>query len=149
MFHNNSENNQLPINLQLAITLFHFRNYSNAASIQKVGLWAGIGVGTVDLCTQRVMMALCSECSTMSPWPGQKKKSRSGPRSGWRHTVAMSGGMAGVWWMGPWCRSSAGRVSSETPGSTGRATIHSMYRRVFFSFHFYPLICFSAAHLNP
>src|SRR5882724_12230611 len=62
------------------------------------------------------------------------KHSRRGPRSGWRHTVAMSGGMASVWWMGPWCCSSAGQVSSETPGLTGRATIQSMYRCVFFFF---------------
>ena len=73
MFHNNSENNQLPVDFQLAITLFHFRHYGNAASIQKVGLWAGVGVGTVDLCMWRVMMALCSECFhcvTMA-WPNE------------------------------------------------------------------------------
>ena len=51
VFHINSENNQLPVNIQLVITLFRFGHYGNAASIQKVGLWAGVGVGTVDLCT--------------------------------------------------------------------------------------------------
>ena len=62
MFHNNSENNQLPVDLQLAITLFfRFGHYGNVVSIQKVGLWDGVGGGTVDLCMWRVIMALCSE----------------------------------------------------------------------------------------
>jgi len=47
-------------------------------SIQKVGLWAGVGVGTVDLCMQRVMMA-CSECFcciTMA-WPNEAIKEQA------------------------------------------------------------------------
>jgi len=77
MFHNNSENNQLPVDLQLAITLFfRFGHYGNVVSIQKVGLWDGVGGGTVDLCMWRVMMALCSECFhhiTMA-WPNEAIK---------------------------------------------------------------------------
>src|SRR5882672_10948869 len=59
IFHNNSQNPQLPVEHQLTITLFQLGHYGNATSMQKVALWAGIGVGTVDLCTWRVMMVLC------------------------------------------------------------------------------------------
>ena len=79
VFHNNLENNQLSIDLQLAITPFHFGNYSNVVSIQKVGLWAGVGVGTVDLCTWRVMIVLCSEHFhhiTMA-WPNETNKEQA------------------------------------------------------------------------
>jgi hypothetical protein len=58
-FQNDSENQQLPVEHQLAVTLYRFGHYGNAASVQKVGLWAGLGYGTVDLFTWRVMTALC------------------------------------------------------------------------------------------
>ncbi|KAH9952251.1 hypothetical protein BGW80DRAFT_1440900 [Lactifluus volemus] len=61
VFHNNSNNPQMPIDEQLAITLFRFGHYGNAASILKVALWAGVGYGTVPLVTNRVLKATCSE----------------------------------------------------------------------------------------
>jgi hypothetical protein len=61
VFHNNSNNPQMPIDEQLAIALFRFGHYGNAASTLKVALWAGIGFGTVSLVTNRVLKATCSE----------------------------------------------------------------------------------------
>ena len=49
VFHNNSNNSQMPVDEQLAIALFRFGHYGNAASTMKVALWAGIGFGTVRL----------------------------------------------------------------------------------------------------
>jgi hypothetical protein len=62
VFHNNSNNPQMPVDEQLAIALFRFGHYGNAASTMKVALWAGVGFGTVPLVTKRVVKALCSEC---------------------------------------------------------------------------------------
>ena len=61
IFHNNSQNDQHPIDEQLAIALYRFGHFGNAASTLKVALWAGIGYGTVDRITKRVMVAVCRE----------------------------------------------------------------------------------------
>ena len=60
VFHNNSNTPQAPVEIQLAIFLFRAGHYSNAASPEAIGLWAGISPGTVSNCTNRVMMALLS-----------------------------------------------------------------------------------------
>lgn len=59
VFHSNSNNQQMPINKQIAITLYQFGHYGNAASTMKVALWAGVSCGTVRNITIRVMTALC------------------------------------------------------------------------------------------
>ena len=46
---------------QLAIALYHFGHYRNAASTMKVALGAGVGFGTVPLVSKRVIKALNSE----------------------------------------------------------------------------------------
>ncbi|KAF8221558.1 hypothetical protein L208DRAFT_1531044 [Tricholoma matsutake] len=46
VFHNNSNHVQMSVEEQLAITLYRFGHYGNAALTMKVALWAGI---TVDL----------------------------------------------------------------------------------------------------
>ncbi|GJJ11590.1 hypothetical protein Clacol_005825 [Clathrus columnatus] len=58
IFHNQSENNQIAVGRQIAVALYRLGHYGNAASMQKVTLWAGMGYGTVDLCTRRVLMAI-------------------------------------------------------------------------------------------
>ncbi|KAJ8508238.1 hypothetical protein ONZ45_g9460 [Pleurotus djamor] len=58
VFFNNSQNAQLPIEEQLAITLYRFGHDGNAASLQSVANWAGVGKGTVLLATRRVMTAI-------------------------------------------------------------------------------------------
>ncbi len=46
-FYNTSGNEQLPVSYQLAITLYHFRHYGNAASVESVAQWAGCSAGTI------------------------------------------------------------------------------------------------------
>ena len=68
MFHNNSNNAQMLVEQQLAIALYRFGHYRNAASTMKVALWAGVGFGTVPLVSKRVIKALNSEqfhCSSV------------------------------------------------------------------------------------
>jgi hypothetical protein len=61
VFHNNSNNPQMPIDEQLAIALFRLGHYGNAASTLKIVLWAGVGFGTVPLVTNHVLKTTCSE----------------------------------------------------------------------------------------
>jgi hypothetical protein len=39
----------MPVEQQLAIALYHYGHYGNAANMMKVALWAGVGFGTVPL----------------------------------------------------------------------------------------------------
>jgi hypothetical protein len=48
----------MPVEDQLAIALYRFGHNGNAASLQSVANWAGVGKGTVTLCTRRVMVAV-------------------------------------------------------------------------------------------
>lgn len=68
-FHNDSNNPQMDVDHQLAIALYHFRHYGNAASTMKVALWAGVGYGTVRNVTMRVMRACCDERFRMASMP--------------------------------------------------------------------------------
>ena len=66
----------MPIDQQIAIALYHFGHYGNAASTMKVALWAGVGFGTVSLVTKQVAKALCSEpfqCSALQ-WSSDSAK---------------------------------------------------------------------------
>lgn len=61
VFHNDSNNPQAPVEEQVAIALFWFGHYGNAASTMKVALWAGISYGSVRDVTIRVMTAICDD----------------------------------------------------------------------------------------
>ena len=61
IFHNNSNNSQMPVEKQVIIALFCFGHYGNAASVTKVALQFGVGFGTVHLVTTRIIKACCSE----------------------------------------------------------------------------------------
>ena len=58
VFGNNSHCPQMSVEEQSAITLFRFGPDGNAASLQGVANWAGVGKGTVSLVTHRVMTAI-------------------------------------------------------------------------------------------
>lgn len=58
IFFNNSNHPQLPVEQQVAVALYRFGHDGNAASIQAVANWAGLGKGTVHLVTRRVMTAV-------------------------------------------------------------------------------------------
>lgn len=58
VFENHSQNDQMPVSHQLAITLFRFGHYGNAASLDNMAVWAGYAKGTVLLATRQVMTAI-------------------------------------------------------------------------------------------
>jgi hypothetical protein len=60
IFHNNSNCPQLPVHLQLSVVLFRAGHYGNAASPEDTAQWAGISVGGVEKCTDRILVALLS-----------------------------------------------------------------------------------------
>jgi hypothetical protein len=60
VFHNNSNCPQLPTHLQLCVFLFRAGHYGNASSPEDTAQWAGISVGGVEKCTDRVVVALLS-----------------------------------------------------------------------------------------
>ncbi|KAF8586813.1 hypothetical protein K439DRAFT_1646106 [Ramaria rubella] len=92
VFQNNSDNQQIPVDHQLAVVLYRFGHFGNAATLQKVGLWVGLGYGMVNKCTWWVMQAVCDENfrKVVMRWPNDNQKedarnwveSRSCP--GWR-----------------------------------------------------------------
>lgn len=60
IFQNNSNNPQLPVMFQLAIMLYHFGHYGNAALVESVAQWAGCSAGLVVLCMRWVIVAVFS-----------------------------------------------------------------------------------------
>ncbi|KAG2342246.1 hypothetical protein BDR05DRAFT_1027075 [Suillus weaverae] len=58
IFHNQSNNPQLVITIQLAIFLNHAGHYGNAISSADVCQWAGVSIGSVTNCTNHLMIAL-------------------------------------------------------------------------------------------
>jgi hypothetical protein len=84
-FQNDSYNEQTPINQQLAITLFRFGHFGNAASANtmKVALWTGVGYGTVRLFTNWVMLAVGREQFRRSAlrWADHSEPSKVRPKT--------------------------------------------------------------------
>lgn len=48
----------MPVEDQVAITLYRFGHFGNAAGLDKVAKWSGYSKGTVGLATRRVMTAI-------------------------------------------------------------------------------------------
>lgn len=57
-FHNNSNNPQIEVRIQLAIVLNRLGHYGNAASVIQIADWAGVSEGSVVNCTRRVILSL-------------------------------------------------------------------------------------------
>ncbi|KAF8585679.1 hypothetical protein K439DRAFT_1342890, partial [Ramaria rubella] len=95
VFQNNSDNEQIPVSHQLAIVLYWLGHFGNVASIQKVGLWVGLGYGTVDKCMCRVMTVVCDEgfWRVVMRWPSQGQKEQA---SDWVESRSCMG------WHGGW-----------------------------------------------
>lgn len=78
VFHNNSSNEerQIPVDQQLFTTLIRMGTYGNGASLSKIGSFCGMGKGTVDLITRRVITAITSSNlrSTHDRWPAHHEK---------------------------------------------------------------------------
>lgn len=49
VFHNDSNNPQMPVHLQILIALKRFGAYGNGVAISEVADWAGVGHEIVDL----------------------------------------------------------------------------------------------------
>ncbi|KAG2742977.1 hypothetical protein P692DRAFT_20747942 [Suillus brevipes Sb2] len=61
IFHNQSNNPQLPVAIQLAIFLNRAGHYGNTISSEDVCQWAGVSVGSVTNYTNHVMIALLAK----------------------------------------------------------------------------------------
>ncbi|KAI5830536.1 hypothetical protein K523DRAFT_302420 [Schizophyllum commune Tattone D] len=79
VFHNNSNNSQMPVAHQLAIALYRFGHHGNAASGLKVALLFGVGYGTINLFTSRVIKAVCGERfrTAALQWPDDAEKEKA------------------------------------------------------------------------
>jgi len=93
VFFNNSNHPQLPVDQQLAVALYRFGHDGNAASIQAVANWAGLGKGNVHLITRRVMTAVLRpgfmRSAVRMPTQEEKEKAERWVKNhscrGWRH----------------------------------------------------------------
>lgn len=77
VFHNQSQNEQIPCKAQLAITLFRLGHYGNAATPKLIGEWAGVSEGLVVDCTRRVLIALLDLHDEAIYWPDDELKERA------------------------------------------------------------------------
>jgi hypothetical protein len=96
VFQNNSNNPQMAVEEQVAIALYRFGHYGNAASTMKVALWAGVGFGTVPLVTGRVMSALCNDRFRRSAIRWSSPEAKETAKS-WVENNSCSE------WRGGWC----------------------------------------------
>lgn len=93
VFANNSNHAQISIEEQLAVVLYRFGHNGNAASLQSVANWAGLGKGTVHLITRRVMTAVLRrsfmEEAVRFPTPEEKESAKEWVErhscKAWRH----------------------------------------------------------------
>lgn len=77
VFHNNSNNPQIEVWIQLGIVLNRFGHYGNAATMDDIGEWAGVSAGTVDNATKRVAIALLSLHDEYVRMPTAEEKDKS------------------------------------------------------------------------
>jgi hypothetical protein len=77
VFSNQSNCPQLPVHLQFSIFLFRAGHYGNAASPEDAAQWAGISVGAVEKCTDRVVVALLSHHDDAIHFPDADNKEQA------------------------------------------------------------------------
>ncbi|EGO02152.1 hypothetical protein SERLA73DRAFT_25729, partial [Serpula lacrymans var. lacrymans S7.3] len=78
IYHNNSNNEQIPVEVQLAIFLTRLGHYGNRASVADIADWSGVSVGGVELCTKRCMIAIISlhDDVIKAPTPAEKEAAK-------------------------------------------------------------------------
>jgi hypothetical protein len=74
VFQSNGSASQFLIKEQLAITLYRIGHFGNAASVEKVGQWAGVSAGMVVNATRRVMVAFLALHDDVIHWPSTEEK---------------------------------------------------------------------------
>lgn len=81
VFCNNSNNAQISVEEQVAVGLYRFGHNGNAASLQGVANWAGLGKGTVHLITRRFLTAVLRpefmKSAVRLPTPEEKEKAKA------------------------------------------------------------------------
>jgi hypothetical protein len=90
----------MPVGVQVAITLYRFGHFGNSAGLQNVADWAGIGKGTVETVTRRVIVAILHASFRNHvmhiPTRQEKRKAKSWVRQhsckAWRHGYCMVDG---------------------------------------------------------
>ncbi len=65
---------QMPVEHQLAIALFRFGHFGNAASVESVAQWAGCSAGMVVNATRRVIEAFLTFHDDIIHWPSSEEK---------------------------------------------------------------------------
>ena len=97
-FNTNSHIPQIPLEKQLLLTLKHLGSYRNSASLANLAQWGGVGEGTVDKITRRVLSAVIES--------GLREKHVFWPESGSRRrerTKEMVTEKVIEDWRGGWC----------------------------------------------
>jgi hypothetical protein len=87
---------QLPVKIQFAIFLNCAGHYGNAATMEDIADWAGVSVGTIHNCSNRVMIAIAALHDDVIPWNAQDPRcvhEKLRQRSGWREGLGHSGEM--------------------------------------------------------
>ena len=77
VFHNNSNNPQLPPATQLAIFLNRAGHYGNRSGSHDIADWVGMSTGTVENCTKRVMVAILQLHDEVFGPPSREDSDRS------------------------------------------------------------------------
>lgn len=77
IFHNNSNNSQLPVHIQLCIFLFRAGHYGNSSSPEDAAQWSGVSVGAVEKSTDRVVISLLSHHDEAIHFPDAIEKEQS------------------------------------------------------------------------
>lgn len=65
---------QMPLDEQLAISLFRFGHHGNAASVEAIAQWAGTSAGMVVNATRRVITAFLTLHDAVIRWPSAREK---------------------------------------------------------------------------
>ncbi|KAG2056058.1 hypothetical protein BDR06DRAFT_881109, partial [Suillus hirtellus] len=84
IFHNNSNNPQLPVSIQLAIFLNHAGHYGNSITLEDAAQWAGVSVGSIVNCTNRIIIALLDQHDTFMGFPSHDSEDFE---HAWRYTA--------------------------------------------------------------
>ncbi|KAF7290716.1 hypothetical protein MIND_01312300 [Mycena indigotica] len=81
IFYNDSNSPQKPVDVQLAVALYQFGHDGNAASLQSVSWWSGLGKGTIPRCTCRVITAILGSGMMKKyvhmPTPAEKEEAKA------------------------------------------------------------------------
>eukprot|EP00644_Phytophthora_capsici_P008735 jgi/Phyca11/111331/e_gw1.20.199.1 len=80
VFTNNSKHPQAPVWLQMAVALDRLGTNGNGASFGRTtNIW-GVGVGTLDLFTVRVVIALIDMSAELVKWPDEEERKQTARR---------------------------------------------------------------------